>query len=174
MGAKVALLGAVGIGIYIYGIIGTRSDAGLTADAPVPIKVNYAVRPTMHGGSRTDIYTRRLIALVASIDLKVPSHVGESAHFHLFYVSPCYANGNIVLLLTGDGTGVASDASVVVDYHSPFDRGVLASIQSWNHRILPVDPSGDFFEVLQSLGKRFVHSGGVRNSHNNAEQSSLM
>ena len=63
------------------------------------------------------------VALVTTGDLEVSLGVWESPDLHLLHIGAGYSQGNAVLLLAGDGTGVTPDAPGLVQDLAPF--GVL-------------------------------------------------
>jgi hypothetical protein len=92
--------------------------AGFTSDAAVIIKINNTISARMKCGGWANFYTRRIGAMVTSMDGKLPSVVWELTLFYIFHMSTIHTDGNIVLTFASNGAGMATDAHSIIYYKS--------------------------------------------------------
>ena len=116
MRAEVALLGGVGVRVYVQSVVRTRLHAGLATDAPVSIEVDDAVVAAKESCHRTDRYARSVFAVIASEHRKEAASVGEFALFDVLNPRSKSAEWYFVFRLARYSAGVAADTlSMVYD-----------------------------------------------------------
>src|SRR5262249_31288517 len=91
---------------------------------------------------RTDLDTRRIVAVVASHHAEMPTDIGKLALLYVLYPGPEHANRNVMLFLARHRAGVASDTAVLIDYKSVPQSALpvyrISSAISGIYRIRPV------------------------------------
>ena len=122
VGAEVALLRRVILGVDEDGVVRAGGDAGLAPDADGLVEVHDSVRPLVHRRRGARGHARGVIALVAARHLERPPRLREHADIHVFHVRAGDGQRDGVLGLAGGGTRVAADTSSVVDDFRPFHR----------------------------------------------------
>ena len=114
VGAHVALLGRVILGVDEDGVVRTSRHTGLATDADGLVEVDDAVLALEHGLSRTRRDARCIGALIAAGDLEGPPNLREDSDVDRLDVGTGHAQRNLVLALTGCRARVAADASALV------------------------------------------------------------
>ncbi len=113
--AEVALLGRVGVRIDEKLIVRAGDHARATADARHSIQVDDAVAPAEKRRGWADLHARRVFALIAQHRKEQALRVWERALLNRLHPAAIHADGNVVLRLARDRTGVAADALRQVD-----------------------------------------------------------
>ena len=107
-------------------LIRAGDRAVCAADANVVVLHHQAVGALRGGACRTHRHAGRFGAMLAAGDEEQTLHVRECAGLDVNDAAPLYAGQRVVGMLAGDGAGLATDAAVDVDHHSPA-RGVGVS-----------------------------------------------
>ena len=121
MSAQVALLGGVILGIDEDSIVRTSRDAGLAPDAPVLVEIDDPVFPLEHRRGRASRHAGRVLALIATGNLKSPPSRRKDADIDVLDIGTMHRKRNIVLRLAGGRTGVAPDTARLVDDLGPLE-----------------------------------------------------
>ena len=116
VGTEVAFLYCAQVLVEVDGVIGAGLHAGTAADAGITIDVDDAVLAFFKGIDRADRHAWGIRAVIAPLDEKMPLDGGEGPLLDVLHGCPEIPNGHVVFRLAGNGTGVAADAVVVVDY----------------------------------------------------------
>ncbi len=127
MGAEVALLGRVVVGVDEDRVIGTRGDARLAADADRLVEVHDPVRTPVHRRGRAGVDAGRIVALVAAGDLEAAPGGRVDAHVDRLDIGAGDRQRHLVLRLAGGRAGVAADAPRLVDDLGPEGRQGLSA-----------------------------------------------
>ena len=106
-------------------VVRAGGDARFASDADVLVEIDDAVGTTEHGRRRTRLHAGRVIALIASRDLKGAARFGELSDVDVLDVGAIHAEGNGILRFAGGAAGMTADAAGLVDDFSPlhFGRG---------------------------------------------------
>jgi hypothetical protein len=115
MGTKIALGGSTGMGIYIYGIVGTGGNAGFASYAGIAVELDDAIIPLEHGCYRTDIDTGRLGTMIAAQHPEVSLGVGESSFLDILDKGPIHRKRNLILGFAGRGAGMTADTLPLIN-----------------------------------------------------------
>ena len=115
MSTEVALGRSVGLCIDIDRIVRARLHAAFAADALSAIEIDDSVLALEERCRRTNLYARGVSAVVASQDSHFAAGVRVGALFDVLDPRTKLANGDVVLCLARDGTGVASDAGSLIN-----------------------------------------------------------
>ena len=119
MGAKIALLGGLILGVDEDGVVGAGGDAGLAPDAAPLVEIDDPVSPLVHRRRGAGSDARRVLALIATGHLVGPAGVREDSLVDVLHVRPRHAQRHVVLRLAGRRTGVAPDAAGLVQHLDP-------------------------------------------------------
>src|SRR5437660_11051385 len=119
--------------IHIYRIVRTSLHAGFAANAAVGIEIDNPILALVHSSHRTDGDAGRLLAMVATCDLKYAARVRENAFLDILNPGPVHAHRHLVLGFTRHRAGVASDALAVVDYEAVFHRREVSTRDSQSY-----------------------------------------
>jgi hypothetical protein len=77
--------------------------------------------------------------MIAAQYREVAAGIGITAFFNVLYPRAIYADGDVVLFFTSDGTGVTADAAVLIDQESVTHREpFLSNIEDANGDNSPV------------------------------------
>jgi len=79
------------------------------------IEIDDAITAAKQRNRRTNLYARRIVAMVASQYRKMAPSIGVSAFFNVLYPSAIHAERNIMLFLASHRAGVTADASVLIN-----------------------------------------------------------
>src|SRR3977135_88516 len=79
MRAEMALGSRAIVRIHIYRIVRTSLHAGFAANAAVGIEIDNPIFALVHRSHRTNSDARRLLAMIATRDLKYTPRIGENA-----------------------------------------------------------------------------------------------
>ena len=115
MGAEIALLGTVVIRVDENRVVGAGGDTSLATDADGFVEVDDPIGSPVHRTRGAGRRTWRRLALVAARHLKSSMGIGKLADVYVFDVGPRHREWNFVLRLASGGTGVATDALLVID-----------------------------------------------------------
>jgi hypothetical protein len=74
----------------------------------------------VESGGWTNFYTRRIGAMVTSMDGKFPGGMGKLTLFYIFHMGTVYANRNIVLAFASNGAGMTANAHSII-----YDKSVI-------------------------------------------------
>src|SRR5205809_7374378 len=102
-------------------VVGTGCHARFAPNADRFVKIDNSVRALEHGCGRTRSNAGSMSTLVAPRDLVGAARLREYTHVNMFDVCAGYGKGNKVLGFAGSRTGVATNATRVVDYLGPTD-----------------------------------------------------
>ncbi len=123
--AEVALLRGMIVRVDEDGVVRTRRDARLAADADALVEVDDAVGPAVHRGRRTRGDARCVLALVAARDLEGAACARERTDVDVLDVGAGDAERHLVLRLAGRATGVTADALAVIDQEAVVGHPVV-------------------------------------------------
>jgi len=99
-------------------IVRTGSKAVFATDASVLVNNHDPIFPLPSRLDRTVDDTGGVITLIAEIGKKVPCDIGILSFFNHLYPRAIDSDGNAVLCLARDRTGMAADATPEIDDHS--------------------------------------------------------
>jgi len=126
MRAKVALRCRALIRINVNGIVGASLHAGLATDAAIRTEIDDTVFALVHRRDRADGHAWRLLAVIATSDLKHAPGVREYSFFHVLNPGAIHRERHVVLGFARNGASVAANALPVIDYESVSHAGGLA------------------------------------------------
>jgi hypothetical protein len=115
---EVALLDDRNQGVNIPRIVRTGGKTVFAADASVLVNNNDPIFPLPSRLDRTVDDTRRVFTLIAEIGKEVTRDIGIPSFFNHLYPRAIDSDGNAVLCLARDRTGVTADATPEIDDHS--------------------------------------------------------
>src|SRR5581483_1529200 len=139
--AVVALGSRMAARVNVERVVGTSLHARLAADAAVGVEIDDAIRPLVERHRWADLDTRRILAMLAPLDRKVPPRIGKGALLDVFDPGSEHTERHVVLGLAGHRAGVAANALALVD-----DKPVSGQFQS-----LPA-PDGRFLSEATGDG----------------------
>jgi hypothetical protein len=79
------------------------------------IEIDDAITATKQRNSRTNLYARRIVAMIASQYRKMAPSIGISPFFNVLDPSAIHAERNIMFFLASHRAGVTADAPVLID-----------------------------------------------------------
>jgi len=94
--------------------------ARFTSNATITIKINNAVGTGVKRGGWTNFHTRRIGAMVTTVDRKFPSVVRKFTLFDIFHMGAIDTNGNIKFTFTRHRAGMTANAHAVI-----YDKSVI-------------------------------------------------
>src|SRR5262249_2607075 len=118
MRTKVTLGGGVSVRVDIEGVVGARLQTGLAADAPVRVKVHYAVVARVERRDRANRDARGPFTVIAAHHREQPAIVGKGSLLDVLDPGAVDANGDLMFALARYRAGVATDTFAVVDYEA--------------------------------------------------------
>jgi hypothetical protein len=114
---EVAFLDDRNQGVNIPRIVRTGGKAVFATDASVLVNHNDPIFPLPSRLNRAVDHTRGVITLIAEVGKKVTGDIGILSFFNNLYPGAIDSYGNAVFCLTGDRTGMATDAPPEIDHH---------------------------------------------------------
>ena len=115
MCAVVALGSGVGFRIDVERIVRTCLHARLAGDAAAVVEIDDAVRTGEQGLRRANLHTRRILTVIAAHHRENPAGVWKSPFLDVLHPSPVHSDWNVMFGFAGDGAGVTTDATTVVN-----------------------------------------------------------
>lgn len=106
-------------GIYEDGVVRASGHAGFASDADGLVEVDNTVGAFEHGRSRTCRDTWGMRALIATGDLVCSPCLWKHPDVNVLNVGACDRQWNQIFRFAGSGTGVATNASRMVDDLGP-------------------------------------------------------
>ena len=120
VGAVIALLSRVAVGVDVKRVIRACLHTGFAADAPVAVEINYPVIAFEQRGDGADGHARRVLAVITPEHGKESPRVRVFALLYVFHPRAKCAERDFVFGFTRDRTRVTSDAFAVVNYKPIF------------------------------------------------------
>src|SRR5262249_12869566 len=118
MRAVVALGRRLCLGVDVERVVRTGLRARLAADAAISVEVHDAVGAPVESDGGADGDTGGVVAVVAAHHGEVAPRVGEGAFLDVLDPRAVDPEGNLILLLAGDGARVAADAFALIDHEA--------------------------------------------------------
>jgi hypothetical protein len=122
----------VAVRINVERVVGTSLHARLATNAPTGIKINNTIFSLIESCGRTDLDTRRSIAVITTIDKKIAARIGEFATLNVLDPGTVDPDGDIVFRFTGDGTGMTADTLALVDHKGVFGHQCFPLMRNGN------------------------------------------